>query len=128
MTLLWLAIALVLLLVLVTVYLTITGQRRLGAAHSEMQRQLVKLQEELSLVNNAAVGVGKHLISVEKKLALSLEKQQQLEMNAASYLPYQQAVDLVEKGASASQLVADCGIPEAEATLMALLKGNPSND
>jgi len=51
-----------------------------------------------------------------------MEKQQQLELSAADYLPYQQAVELVEKGASVSQLVADCGIPEAEASLMALLK------
>jgi len=118
----WLAIGLVLLLLMIGGYFTVAHQQQLRTVHNDFERQLEQIREELSVVTNAAVGVGKHLIAVEKKLALSMEKQQHLEMSAADYLPYQQAVDLVEKGASVSQLVADCGIPEAEASLMALLK------
>ena len=68
------------------------------------------------------MGVGQRLINVEKKLKLSIEKQLQMEMTNVDYLPYHQAASMAEDGADVEQLVERCGMPEAEANLLTLLK------
>jgi hypothetical protein len=120
--LMWLAIAVVFLLACVALSLVYKTRKHLHAAQQKFEEQLSALRRELSAVNNAAVGVGRHLMTTEKKLAKSIEVQQQLEASSTDYLPYRQAADMVEKGASASELIDHCGLPTAEANLMTLMQ------
>lgn len=127
MILIWSAIATIFIIVTALLYLAYRTIERLDSRQDELDQEIVRLKHELTIVSSAAIGVGKHLISVEKKLANNTEKQQQLEMTTVDYLPYKQAVSLVENGASASQLMEDCGLSEAEASLMTLVKNSSTS-
>ncbi len=122
MSLFWVAIALLVSLLLALFVYTLRLNKRLRVFEEKLSGQMGRLQHDLSTINSAAMGVGQRLISAEKKLRGSMEKQQQFEMNSVDHLPFDQAVSLVEGGADAGQLVDRCGLSEAEAGLMALLQ------
>jgi len=121
MIIVWSALTSIFLLALILSYVVFRQKIALVALKNEFEQEITKLRHDLSVVNRASVGVGQHVISVEKKLATNIEKQQQLEMTHGDYLPYKQAFSLVENGADASQLVAQCGLSEAEASLLTLV-------
>lgn len=121
MVLIWTASTMALLLSILVGYFLYRQKIEIDGLKREFKHQLESLHHELSVVNGASVGVGQHVISVERKLATSMEKQQQLDMRHVDYLPYKQALSLVESGADASQLVAQCGLSEAEASLLTLV-------
>ena len=122
MSLFWVAIALLVSLLLALFVYTLRLNKRLREFEEKLSGQMGGLQHDLSTINSAAMGVGQRLMSTEKKLKGSMEKQQQFEMNSVDHLPFDQAVSLVEGGADAEQLVDRCGLSEAEAGLMALLQ------
>lgn len=121
MVLIWTALTIAFLLSVSVGYFLYRQTTVIAELKSDFKQKLDSLEHELSVVNSAAVGVGQHVISVERKLVASMEKQQQLEMSHVDYLPYKQALSLVESGADASQLVAQCGLSEAEASLLTLV-------
>jgi hypothetical protein len=86
---------------------------------------IAALEAEIAAVNGAAIGVGQRLIAVEKKLKLSIEHQQQkVDDSHVGIQPYDQATTLAEQGADIQQLVDQCGLPEAEASLLSLLQAS----
>lgn len=96
--------------------------KRITQVEQQAEKETLDLSHELAAVNNAAMGVGQHLISVEKKLKLSIEKQQQITLNTIEAIPYNQPTSLAGNGANADELVERYGVPEAEADLLTLLK------
>jgi hypothetical protein len=121
MVLIWTALTIAILLSILVSYVLYRKKMEIENLKSEFKQKFERLSHDLSVVNSASVGVGQHVINVERKLATSMEKQQQLEMTHVDYLPYKQALSLVEDGADASQLVAQCGLSEAEASLLTLV-------
>ncbi|MFT5691790.1 MAG: hypothetical protein ACI92E_001120 [Oceanicoccus sp.] len=121
MVLIWTALTIAILLSILVSYVLYRQKMEIENLKSEFKQKFERLGHDLSVVNSASVGVGQHVINVERKLATSMEKQQQLEMTHVDYLPYKQALSLVEDGADASQLVAQCGLSEAEASLLTLV-------
>ena len=102
----------------VWVLLRLRSHERLSA------ESIARLKDELLTVNGAAIGVGQRLIAVEKKLKISLEKQNILGMGNVDTQPYDQAASMAEQGADIQQLVDQCGLLEAEASLLSLLKSS----
>ena len=117
----WVAIGVVVTLFVALCIFTLQLSKRLRLSEEKLSQQIRSLQHDLSVINSAAMGVGQRLMTTEKKLTVAIEKQQQFEMGSADYLPFNQAVAMVEDGADAEQLVDRCGLSEAEASLMALL-------
>ncbi len=122
MTILWLAFsgtAVVAIFACVEVYKLRKQYRQLEQSTAD---KVQKLQKELDMVNSAAVGVGQRLIQLEKKLKLSIDRQQQMELLNPDHTTYTEAASLAEQGAEVEQLIDRYGLPEAEASLLTLLK------
>lgn len=97
---------------------------RLRSYEQVATEQIAVLRAELSDVNGAAIGVGQRLMAVEKKLKLSIEQQQKMDVDNVDIQPYDQAATMAEQGADVQQLVDRCGLPEAEASLLSLLQSS----
>lgn len=91
--------------------------------HQERQHQALinVLRNEIRSMTNGSIGMGKRLMAIERKLNITVEKQQELENRDPGALAYNQAAKLMEMGASVDDLVRNCGIGRPEAELMALL-------
>lgn len=92
--------------------------RQLSRENLSQSHQLERLQRELAAVNNAAIGVGQRLMSLEKRVNQSLENAAQIEHRD----DFRSAEELVASGAVISDLVERCGLSEAEAELMTKLR------
>lgn len=95
---------------------------RVEQLKQELDSMQSDLRRELAAVNMGSVGVGQRLITVEKRINLILEKQQDVTASNG-YLPYSEAADLMERGAEVKHLIDRCGLSEAEAELMSLMRG-----
>ena len=82
---------------------------------------LRKMNHDLCVVNSGSMSVGNRLMTVEKKLNIAVEKQQEFEIHDQGYAPYAQAEKLMDMGAGAIDLVKKCGISRAEAELIELM-------
>ncbi|MEH6556596.1 MAG: DUF2802 domain-containing protein [Oceanicoccus sp.] len=97
---------------------------RLRSFEQLSAERVAALAAEISAVNGAAIGVGRRLIAVEKKLKLSIEQQQKIDGSNVDIQPYDQAATMAEQGADTQQLIDRCGLPEAEASLLSLLQSS----
>ncbi len=122
MTIVWLAIGILSVWGIGVLLYAYNLGKKLNESQQQHQQDIKKLRHELMVINSAAMGVGQRLISTEKKLKTSMEKQQMLEINGLEFSPYQQAANMADNGAHADELVDRFGLPEAEANLMELLK------
>lgn len=119
---LWVIIIFLFFIALAACGFAVRNQKQLTALEHSLNQNVQALRRELDVVNSAAIGVGSHLIQMEKKLNGSIEKQQQLDVSSVDGSFYNQAISLAEHGANAAQIASKCGLPEAEASLMVLLK------
>ncbi|WP_254262581.1 DUF2802 domain-containing protein [Marinobacterium weihaiense] len=94
---------------------------RLKRQERQHQALINVLRNEIRAMTNGSIGMGKRLMAIERKLNITVEKQQELENRDPGVLAYNQAAKLMEMGASVDDLVRNCGIGRPEAELMALL-------
>jgi len=100
---------------LIHLSLRLRGQRR------QTQALINVIRAEIKAMTTGSIGMGKRLKSIEHRLNLTVEKQQELENRDPTQLAYNQAARLMEMGAGVDDLVKSCGIGRPEAELMALL-------
>lgn len=100
---------------LILLSLRLRGQRR------QSQALINVIRGEIKAMTTGSIGMGKRLKSIEHRLNLTVEKQQELENRDPTQLAYNQAARLMEMGADVDDLVKNCGIGRPEAELMALL-------
>ena len=100
---------------LILLSLRLRGQRR------QTQALINVIRAEIKAMTTGSIGMGKRLKSIEHRLNLTVEKQQELENRDPTQLAYNQAARLMEMGADVDDLVKNCGIGRPEAELMALL-------
>lgn len=99
--------------------LALTNQLR---AQSRRTQALINVvRGEIKAMTTGSIGMGKRLKSIEHRLNLTVEKQQELENRDPTQVAYNQAARLMEMGADVDDLVKNCGIGRPEAELMALL-------
>lgn len=108
---------------LLTLMLVLMGVLALRLrAQSRQTRALINVMRgEIKAMTTGSIGMGKRLKSIEHRLNLTVEKQQELENRDPTQLAYNQAAKLMEMGADIDDLVKNCGIGRPEAELMALL-------
>ncbi len=101
------------------------NRQEMKALRQSHEEQLQQLQQQLDLVNRGAIGVGRRLIDVEKAVNSALDKQSDLATRDHGYVPYSQAIQLLDQGADVEQIIEQCGLSRAEAVLMELIH-NPA--
>jgi len=93
--------------------------REKSASASERVHQL---EQELGALCNASVGAGEHVLRLEQQMHRIIERQNGLEMRSVGERPYNQASQLVNKGANIDELVDTCGLTHGEAELLVLMQ------
>lgn len=89
-------------------------------AHLEsVQEELSRLQKSHEALNQSMLGMGKRLKVVTARLA---EAEQRAALTPADEASFQQAARLVSLGATARDLVDNCGMGRAEAELLVSMR------
>lgn len=94
-------------------------RQSLQADVERLEKSLSDLRQELSTVSFGALGVGQRLKSVEKRLVERSAEPVATVLDGNG--PYRKAIELVEAGAGADQLIEQCGLTRAEADLLCLM-------
>lgn len=117
-------------LVLVLVIAVIAGQwfvwqqvRSQRQRDEDRDQQLQRLTEDFAALCRASAGAGDHVVKLEQQLRSIVDRQDQWELRASGDRSYQQAIQLVQKGAGAEELMKNCGLTRGEAELIAMLHG-----
>ncbi|HHJ13649.1 MAG TPA: DUF2802 domain-containing protein [Gammaproteobacteria bacterium] len=80
------------------------------------------LEQELAALCNASLGAGEHLLRLEKQMQRLADRQNALEMRAATERPYGRASQLIDRGAGIDELVDTCGLTRGEAELLVMMQ------
>ena len=86
------------------------------------RERLQQMEQELGALCSASVGAGDHVVKLEQQVKRIIERQNLLEMRAASDRPYTQASQLVHRGANIEELVDTCGLTRGEAELLVMMQ------
>jgi preprotein translocase subunit YajC len=95
--------------------------QRSRKAQQQLHEQIDSLRTDINALYSGAVGIGKRLNNIERKLRLNSERQDKLELRDVDQASYDHAARLVKKGAEVNELVDSCGISKGEAELIKLL-------
>jgi hypothetical protein len=98
------------------------GQGRV-ARETEQEAHIQRLADDLAALCRASAGAGDHLIKLEQQLRRVMDRQDQWELRSGSERSYQQAIQMVQHGADAGELVRNCGLTPGEADLIVMLHG-----
>lgn len=116
--------------VLVMSLFSIKRQRML---QQEQSLSMQVLQRDLRALANAAVGVGGRVLEIERQqrkrptvVAVQQEQEQPqasapIEFYNSSSQPYEQAIRMVQTGASVDDIVNVCGLSKSEAELVSMM-------
>lgn len=97
-------------------------KQKLNQARQESFMLVQALRSETHAMGSGSIGVGQRLVEVEKRLNTTMEKQAELEQKDPGNLPYAYAMRLAEMGATADELVKNCGLARSEAELITLVQ------
>lgn len=123
----WLLVAVA--IVLVISLFTFNKQRKI---QSEQMLSMQVLQRDLRALANAAVGVGGRVLEIERQqrkqpASVIVQEQKQPQVSAPIELyhspnqPYEQAIRMVQTGASVDDIVNVCGLSKSEAELVSMM-------
>ncbi len=88
-----------------------------------LEQQVQRLLEDLGALCHASVGAGDHVVKLEQQIRRVLDRQDQLELRSSNERSYQQAIEMVQRGASVEELIQHCGLTRGEADLIVMLHG-----
>jgi hypothetical protein len=118
----WLALFVLAIAALSAWVYALSNHKKLLATREEFEATLAALKQEIRSIQKINLGVGQTLLSVEKKLNHTIERQQQqLDLSASEY-SFDHAATLAENGADAVEISKKFGMPQAEAELMSLMR------
>jgi hypothetical protein len=110
------------LLQVVTVFQLRGEQTEIREQHASACERIHQLEQELAALCNASVGAGEHVLRLEHQMQRIIERQNGLEMRVVGDRPYNQASQLVNKGANIEELVDTCGLTRGEAELLVMMQ------
>lgn len=100
-------------------------EKQLSQANSQHQQQLdyyestlERVVQQLNEIHSGALGMGTTVKKLVRQMAVTEERQSQLETEEPETKMYQQAVRLAQQGASVEVIIQDCGLPQGEAELL----------
>ncbi len=86
-----------------------------------LRRDIEALQDDISALCSGANGVGMHLSKVDRQILRLNERQDQLELRDSVHSEYDQAVRMIQRGASVDEIISHCNLARAEAELLSRL-------
>jgi hypothetical protein len=98
------------------------GYHRLAGELHITRDRLQRAEQELSALCSASVGTGNHVVKLEQQVQRMVDRQDMLELRTSGDRPYQQASQMVNKGADISELVDSCGLTRGEAELLIMMQ------
>jgi len=85
------------------------------------RQQLTAMENQLAAVLDGAVGMGDKMRNLSKEVRETRDEQLQLTQRDLGNLPFNKAAQMVEQGATAAELVSDCGLSQSEADLVVMM-------
>ncbi|HFD80851.1 MAG TPA: DUF2802 domain-containing protein [Gammaproteobacteria bacterium] len=86
------------------------------------RQRLQQLEQEVGALCSASAGAGDHVLRLEQQVHRIVERQNSLELRTSSEPSYNQASQLIDKGADVDQLVGSCGLTRGEAELLLMMQ------
>ena len=87
-------------------------------ANARLQQQLETLSQQLSVMNKGTLGMGRRLMTAEKRLNQTMERQDSLENRESEQVSFRQAARLFERGLKMDNVIEKVGITRSEAKLV----------
>jgi Protein of unknown function (DUF2802) len=89
----------------------------------ENEKLLRHMMRELSSSSSGAVGMGRRLMAMEKKLAAgaTVNRQKIDYQDEETFKPYSEAVQLFKMGMTSEEVSKRCGLSRAEASLLEMM-------
>ncbi len=92
-----------------------------------LRGRFAEAEEQLSMLNDTGIGVGRRVLAMDRRLKLAERRQQEMDATDPQRITYNEAMKLLSLGAEVNDLIANCGLSRAEAELMsALYQSQPS--
>jgi len=87
----------------------------------QLEEKLQQLTGMVDITSDSGIGVGRKVISLERRLLATQQKQQEIESCDLQKVTYDEAVRMISAGADADDLIKACGITQPEADLLKTL-------
>jgi predicted Holliday junction resolvase-like endonuclease len=130
-TLLFIIIAVLLILFLLLAFYVNHLSRNFHQSHAELQqlkqytslqqKQLKELSHELQVMTSAAYGVGKRINQLSEQIRELDDRQEEFDLKEQGSKSIQQAIALVQKGATIEELMDSCDMSRGEAELLVMV-------
>lgn len=124
------AVAIVVVLAM-ALWLALKGLRRAEETerrHALLEAELAALRDALARSTAAAEQASLRQAGLEQQVSALVEQQEQLRLRDEGSGGYSHAIRLAQRGASADELVRDCGLNRGEAELVISLHGRSAAD
>ncbi len=105
----------------VSTLISMRAVRMQRQAHGVMAKKLAALDRDLGVLCSSASTAGDRLVHVERRSRELLAKQETIDTTGTGAKHYRHAHALLERGATADELVHTCGMARGEAELVAFL-------
>ncbi|MCF7971097.1 MAG: DUF2802 domain-containing protein [Methylococcaceae bacterium] len=102
-------------------------QRKLKKVNQVLTEQIDSMTKDIAGLCLAAVKVDSRIANSAEQLADLLDKLGDYEQKESEVSPYHSVIQRVRAGASAQELIKDCGLSREEAALLIKVHGSRSN-
>ncbi len=103
--------------------LSLSVLRKVKALQARLDADMAALRGEISAVSRGAVGLGKRVQTLQQRVEVTAQRQEELEYKDVGDVAISHASKLVQMGANSEELVSTCGLSRAEASLLSLMHG-----
>ena len=86
--------------------------------NQQLQQSLDGLAQQFTVLNKGTLGMGRRLMTAEKRLNQTMERQDSLENRESEQLSFKQAARLFERGLEMDNVIEKVGITRSEAKLV----------
>ena len=87
-----------------------------------LQQRLDALSQQLDMLNKGTLGMGRRLMTAEKRLNQTMERQDNLENRESEQVSFKQAAKLFERGVEMDNVIEKVGITRTEAKLLDMIQ------
>jgi uncharacterized protein YlxW (UPF0749 family) len=102
---------------------TLQAMRRMRETQIRIDADVQVLRREVNSFRQGAVGLGKRLQALQRRLQSSERRQEDMEFKDVGNIAITHANKLVQMGAATDELMSTCGLSQAEAKLVSLMHG-----
>jgi Protein of unknown function (DUF2802) len=102
---------------------TLQAMRSMQETQILIVADIQMLRKDATAFRQGAVGLGKRLQVLQRRLQSTERRQEDLEFKDVGNIAITHANKLVQMGAATDELISTCGLSQAEATLVSLMHG-----